>query len=246
MQQQIGWIDARDGVTGEMWLGALVDAGASLQAMERGVQTLGVGEVRVAYAPVRRGDRQAVTVRVRPPAQTPGVATIAQVRALLEFAALDPEVRELAVTIFDRLADAEATTFDAHVDDVRFHEVAMLDDLAVIVGAAIGLSELDVAEWTAGPVGVTAPEVLDPVAASLLRDQETVLLDTHERVVTPVGAAILTVLARPAPEPPAMVVTAEGAGAAARDLGDAGLLHLAVGTPVEASGRAPVAQPDRI
>ncbi len=229
---RIGWVDARNGLSGDMWLGALVAVGASLESIERGVQSLGIGEVRVAYAPVRRGGRRAVTVRVRPPAQTPHVGTVAQVRALVEFAALDEGPRNRALAILDRFAHAEATAAGLPLADLTFHEVAMLDDLAAIVGVAVALQELAVDRFVAGPIGVPTDEegALDPTVALLLAGHVTRPLDTLDPIVTAVGAAILAEIAEPG-EVPELTIEAEGSGAASRDLPDAGLLHLTLGTP---------------
>ncbi len=227
------WVDARAGLTGDMWLGALVSAGASLEAIERGVQALGIGEVRVTYAQVTRGGRSAAAVRVRPPAQTPHVATPEQVLRLVEFAALDDAVRARASAVLEAYVAAEAAATGTSREELTFHEVAMLDDLATVVGACVGLADLGIEHVLAGPVGVPGDDEgpFDLAVGHLLSGHVTRPLEGEPGLVTPAGAAVVAALATSAADP-RLAVEAEGAGAASRDLPGAGLLHLVVGTPL--------------
>lgn len=213
-----------------MWLGAVVGAGASLEAIEAAVATLGTGDVRMSYGRVRRGGREAVAVRVRAPQETPRVHGIAQVRSLLQFAAIDEPVRDRVLAVFERLAASVADTQGIAPEQVEFHEMAMLDDLAAIVGTCVGLHDLGVDVLLCGPVGFSADtsSEQDTVVAALLRDN-TVQPTGVAGVVTIAGAAILAALAQPVAEPPHLQVTAIGVGASARDDSGAGLLHLMIG-----------------
>lgn len=229
------FVDARSGATGDMWLGAVVGAGASLEKIEQAVSTLGIGDVRVSYGRVRRGGHDAVSVRVRAPEKTPKVQTISQVRALLRFAALDEAVRDRALAVFDLLAAAVAAAQAVTEDEVLFNEVGMLDDLAVIVGTCVGLDHLEVEELVAGPIGIAEePEDAEPTRTvlHLLAGHETRPITAADGIVTRSGAALLSALTTSVAEPPELEVLAVGIGAASRELRGAGLLRLTVGRPL--------------
>lgn len=223
-------LDASEGVTGDMWLGAVMDAGASLEGIERAVGLLGIGDVRLSYVRVTRAGRPGVAVRVRPPTQTPRVATVRQVQAVLRYAALDDPVRDACLEVFDRYAAAVATAQDVPVDEVVFAEIGMLDDLAAIVGTCVALDHLGIEGMTVGPIGV--PEGRDPdlrtrTVDHLLADFPTVPITGSRDLVTPTGAALVAGRCRPdATAESAADGARTGAGAAARDLVGGGMLHL--------------------
>jgi uncharacterized protein (DUF111 family) len=233
-------LEATAGITGDMWLGALVDAGASLEAIEQAVATLGIGDVRVSYARVLRDGHDAVLLRIRPPEQTPSVNTIAQVRALLRFAAVQETVRQRALVVFDLLAEAVAHTQGVKEADLRFNEVRMLDDLGAIVGACVGLDDLGVETILVGPVGLTVDEPRSErrqTVEHLLGGFRTEPVAGDASLVSPVGAALVAALGSPLGAAPALTPTTLGVGAPARERADlgAGLLLLTIGMAVSAS-----------
>lgn len=217
-------VDASRGVTGDAWLGALIDAGASLQRVQGAVDTLGIGGVRVAYAQVTRDGARASLVRVRAPAQTPVVRTWREIRHLLAFAALDDEVRGHATDVLELVATAEAAASGCGTDAAAFHEIAAVTMLTDVIGTCAAVSDLGLDRMTTGPVA-TGHGVLrtvhgdldlpDPRVTRILADFATVpgpLGDVE--VTTPVGAALVAHYCEsgPAPEPEAGVAVAVGAG----------------------------------
>jgi uncharacterized protein (DUF111 family) len=229
-------LHAENGVTGEMLLGALVDAGASIEAVDDAVATLGVGAVRLAWARVERGGRPCCTVRLRAPEETPPVDTWQQVRHVLTFAALPDAVRDCAVGIFERLVQAEAAAAGLDPDDLALPPVGALDVMALVVGVCTAVHELGIDTLTVGPVGVGAGrattttgehDLPTPAVAALLQDFETRTRDTAgHQLTTATGAAILAELARPAPSPPAAPAARIGLGAGDRDAPNAPVLQV--------------------
>ncbi|MCU1693723.1 MAG: uncharacterized protein JWM64_2814, partial [Frankiales bacterium] len=118
----IGWLDGSAGASGDMLLGALVDAGVPLQVLQDAVAALPVEPVRLRVAQVQRGGLGATRVHVDCPA-TDAVRSWRDVRALLRG-------HDGALEVFGRLATAEAAVHRVDVDDVHFHEVGALDALA--------------------------------------------------------------------------------------------------------------------
>jgi len=246
---RIAWVDASAGLTGDMWLGALVGAGASLERIQDSINTLGVGDVRLSYGRVRRDSDHAVAVRIRAPEESPAVARHSQVLNLLRFAALDERTRTLSICAYSALAEAEAATQSTTLDEVVFNEFGMLDTLADIVGTAVGLVDLGIDEVLTGPVTVghgivdsfRGPiAVPGPTVTRLLAGLPSIRRETSTELVTVAGAALLAALARPVAERPDMTDEREGLGAGSTELRDAGVLRIVVGTSAQEqpSGRA--------
>ena len=204
-------VDASRGVTGDAWLGALIDAGASLQQVQRAVDTLGIGGVRVAYAQVTRDGTPASLVRVRAPAQTPVVRTWQEIRELLTFAALDDELRRHATAVLELVAVAEAASRGVHTDRATFHELAAVTMLTDVIGTCAALGHLGLTRMTTGPVAIGHGvlrtvhgdlDLPDPRVTRILTGFPTVPGPVRDvEVTTPVGAALVAHYCEPGPSP---------------------------------------------
>jgi len=233
----IGWFDGAAGASGDMVLGAVVDAGVPLEVVAGAIDALNLGIVLRPEA-VQRASLGATQVHVEVP-DTTVMRHLCDVVGL--FGSLDPVVRAVATAVFDRLAAAEAAVHRVPVENVHFHEVGALDSIADVVGAAAGLVHLDLARVCCsrlslgsgstrgahGPIPVPAPAVLEllsgdvPVQAGPASFEST----------TPTGAAILATVVDDWGPLPAMQVDAVGKGAGARDSEEvANLLRLVIGT----------------
>jgi len=153
----------------------------------------------------------------------------ADIRAMLSGGALRPRVRETALAIFARLAEAEGRVHGVAADAVTFHEVGAVDSIVDIVGTAIGLDVLDVdAVYVSSlPLGsgtVRSQHGVLPVPApatvELLRGFAVRVGDGTGELVTPTGAAIVAALARPGAALPPLAIDAVGYGAGTRVLAD--------------------------
>jgi hypothetical protein len=242
MSDVVAWFDCRAGASGDMMLGALVDAGAPLDAIQAAVDGLGVEPVRITARPVTRAGLAATKVDVAPSASRV-LRTWRDVRILLDTAALADAVRARAHDVFARLARAEGAAHGTSPERVHFHEVGALDSLADIVGSCAALHALRIGEATAsaiglgggiahgahGPVPVPGPAVL-----ALLREADALVhtgTDVDE-LCTPTGAALLaSTVSRWGPLP-AMRITAVGTGAGDRDpAGLPNVLRVVLGAP---------------
>ncbi|MCU1672882.1 MAG: uncharacterized protein JWN77_995, partial [Frankiales bacterium] len=149
----IGWLDCRAGASGDMLLGALVDAGAPLEVLQQAVAAVAPEPVALRTEPVDRGGLGALRVHVDV-ADSATTRTWADVRGLLDAADLAEPVRTTASEVFARLAAAEAAVHRVPADEVHFHEVGALDALADVVGAAAGLHALGLERLTASTVSL--------------------------------------------------------------------------------------------
>ena len=152
---KVGWLDLSCGVSGDMLLGSLVDAGIALELLAEAVGSLRL-PVRLHAETVTRAGLRAlhVTVVITGEAGSGPARTWGSIRDLLTAAPLKPHVREGALRTFAALADAEASVHGVAPDDVGFHEVGGLDALADIVGVCAGFDALGLAGLTASRIAL--------------------------------------------------------------------------------------------
>jgi uncharacterized protein (TIGR00299 family) protein len=240
-------IDAFSGASGDMLLGAVVDAGARLAAINELLLGLGLDGWRLASEPVLRGQLAATRVRVTVADDGSVVRTWANVRQLLAGAALPEPVRARALGAFSRLAGAEAQVHRMPVERVHFHEVGALDAIIDVVGVCSGLHLLGVGRVSCSTValgtGMTRGQhgllpVPAPAVLELLRGAPTMATDTPAELCTPTGAALLAEFTDVwGPQPP-MVADRIGYGAGKRDLQRPNVVRLVLGDPVAGSPTA--------
>ncbi len=240
----IAYFDTFSGASGDMIVGALLDAGLSIDDLRTDLAQLALRGYRVAAGSVRRGGLAATTFEVSVE-RDPGHPhrTFADVKALLAESVLGDAVRERAVRVFERLAEAEAAVHGVPVDDVHFHEVGAVDSIVDIVGAAIGLDRLGITQIVSGPIRFgtgtiecqhgTLP-VPAPATARLAEGFPVEQTSFEGELTTPTGAAILTTLADSFGPAPPMTLDRTGLGAGTADP-DArpNVLRVLIGAPDE-------------
>jgi hypothetical protein len=221
------FFDAFSGVSGDMTVGALLALGLELERLRGELAALPVAgyAVRSTEKLVHgiRACKFDVDLQVHERGHTH--RAYADIRAMLTTSRLPPRVRDTALAIFARLADAEGRVHGVPADAVAFHEVGAVDSIVDIVGTAIGLAalEIDAVYVSTLPLGSgTVPSqhgvipVPAPATLELLRGFAVRLGDGAGELVTPTGAAIIAALARPEAAVPAMRIDAIGYGAGAR------------------------------
>lgn len=224
-------VDATAGVAGDMLLGALLDAGASLQAVRRAVHSLGIDGLTVDLEATRRAGLACSKAVVSTPGGHGPGRGLAELLAFVETAELAPQAARFAAEVFERLCDAEAAAHGIAPDRVHFHEVGAADALADVLGTAAALHELGLLGEHAGATcsavaagsgtTTTAHGVIPlpaPVVLQIAARHGLALTGTNlpgERS-TPTGTALLATLATPGAAP-TMTVRAVGSGAGSRD-----------------------------
>ena len=263
---KLAYFDCPSGASGDMILGALVDAGVPFEALERELAGLGVDGYRLERSEVMKAGFRATKVdvhlagydrdpgymgRVSDPGaharhHPPGHRGLGEILAILEGSRLAPRVRDMASRVFRRLADAEARVHGTTPERVQFHDVGAIDAIVDVTGSCIGLHLLgiDAVHFGALPVGggfIDGPHgripVPGPATAELLKGFPTLDTGIRRELVTPTGAAILTTLAAGAGAMPAMRVTAVGYGAGTMELETPNVLRLFVGEAAVAAPR---------
>jgi hypothetical protein len=241
---RLAYFDCPSGAAGDMILGALLDAGAPLEALRQGLAALGLPGWRLEVRQVRKGGLRATRVDVEvEPAGHPH-RTLGDILAILDASALPAAVRDRAARIFRRLAEAEARAHGTPPERVRFHDVGAVDALVDVTGAVLALDLLGVEVLHVSPLAlgsglVEGPHgpipVPGPATAELVRGFPVVDPGVRAELLTPTGAAILTTLAVSAGRMPAMAVETVGYGAGSMELPIPNVLRCFVG---EAPGPA--------
>jgi uncharacterized protein (TIGR00299 family) protein len=234
---RVGYFDCFSGISGDMTLGALVDAGVDRRAIEEAVASLGL-PAELRFETVRRGGFRACHAQVRAPHEHVH-RHLHHIEALIDKSRLTPRQNELAKRIFQRLGEAEATVHGIEIAKVHFHEVGAVDSIVDIVGAAVGLDLLGVDRFEASPLPpgrgwVKAAHgrmpLPAPATAELLKGVPLAESHADFELTTPTGAAIVTTVAESFGPLPALTVETIGLGAGTRELPEqANILRLFVG-----------------
>ena len=236
---RLAYFDCHAGISGDMILGALVDAGLRIEALQRELDKLGLERIRLRAGKVQRHGIAATKVDVAA-GEGQHHRRLNDVLNIIDAADIPSRARRRAGAIFRRLAEAEAEVHGISVERVHFHEVGAADAIADIVGAVIGLEQLGVERIYASPLrfgrGTTrsAHGVLPvpvPAVVALCREVPTERTDIPFELVTPTGAAVLTTLAQQigAGTPP-FLTRQIGYGAGSRDLDEVpNLLRVEIG-----------------
>jgi len=222
---RIAYFDCQSGISGDMILAALIDAGIELAALNEAVGSLGLPEVRLTLREVKKMGFRAAQVVVEHPHEH-AHRHLHHITAMIERSSLTERQKALAAKIFTRLAEAEARVHGTTIEKVHFHEVGAADSIADIVGAAVGLDLLGVDRVWASPVAVGGGRIKiahgevsvpAPATAELLRGVPIAPSSIQAELATPTGVAVLTTVAeRFGPLPP-MTIDRTGYGAGQRD-----------------------------
>jgi hypothetical protein len=222
---RIACFDGFSGASGDMILGALLDAGAPLDALQAGLSRLAVTGFSLDAEPIRKQGLAATQVTVTADDPQPH-RHLSDIVKLIDGSDLPQRPAEQAKAIFERLADAEASVHGTTRERIHFHEVGAVDAIVDIVGACLALDLLGIDRIHATPLVVGSGTVTcahgtlpvpAPATAALLEGFPIATSDEVGELTTPTGAAILTTLADAWGPLPAMTVGTTGFGSGRRE-----------------------------
>jgi len=236
------YFDCFSGISGDMTLGALLDAGVPVEQLRSGLQDLHVPGWELTTEKVWKNGMAATRAKVRAQ-DTTTHRSLSTILEIIEKSNLSPAVKDRASAIFKKLGEAEAAVHDVPIEKIHFHEVGAIDAIVDIVGACIGFAALGIESFACSALNVgggTAKmahgvlPVPSPATARLLLGKPTYSNGVLKELVTPTGAAIVATLCTAfGPQPP-MTVSAIGYGAGTADLeGQPNVLRLMVGEAAE-------------
>ncbi len=200
---KIAYFDLIAGASGDMLLGALVDAGLSFAELQRGLAELHLPGFELTCAKVMRGAFAAAKVDVHTDDAT-SARHLAEIEAVIAASALPPGIQARSLCIFRRMIEAEAATHNALVESVHLHELGALDTIVDVAGVLLGLELLGVERVVCSPAPLGRGMLTGshdrmplpaPATVALLAGAPVVGVDHALETVTPTAAALLTELA---------------------------------------------------
>ena len=244
---RVAYFDAFSGVSGDMTVGALIDAGADAQALIHGLEHLRLGANYKATKTIRYGitatkfdvligDQPADHVHdhhhhhdhdhTHEQPHDHSHRGLTQILELIDKAKIPTPVKASASRVFQVLGEAESSVHGIPIEKVHFHEVGAVDSIADIVGACYGLHLLKVDEVYSSPINVGSGTVKAahgmlpvpaPATALLLKGKPIYVDGPAVELTTPTGAAILAALAKGYGNMPTLSISSLGYGAGTKD-----------------------------
>lgn len=232
------YFDCCAGISGDMVLGALVDAGLNPDSLRAELARLNLTGWNIRITKVMKQSLAATRLQVET-TEDHTHRGLSDIVKLIHDSDLDEKIQKLSENAFTRLAEVEAAIHNKSVDEIHFHEVGALDAIIDIVGSMIGIQLLRIDRVFSSPVHVGTGfvkaahgeiPVPAPATMALLRNVPVYSRGIEAELTTPTGAAILTTLAEEFGPLPRMNVEAIGYGAASRELPIPNVLRVFRGT----------------
>jgi uncharacterized protein (TIGR00299 family) protein len=234
---KIAYFDCIAGASGDMILGALLDAGLPEEMLRQQLGHLRLADFDLRLRRVEKNGFSAVKVDVIVKDDVPA-RHLPEIEAIVVNSDLPAAIKDQAVAIFRRLGEVEASIHGTTLDQVHLHELGGVDTIVDVVGALAGLAALGVERVVVSPLplgrgfvrGAHGPIPLPaPATVALLKGAPVVGSNLEMELVTPTGAALLASLAAEFGPIPAMTLEAVGYGAGGRDLPIPNVLRLLLG-----------------
>lgn len=245
---KIAYFDCFAGISGDMTLGALVDAGADFERLKSELSGLGVTDYDLKLDKVVKHGITAsdITVDIHQHHHHHDHnhhhhhhdRSFSEIKIMIEQSDLSTEVKARSIAIFKRLGEAEAKIHGKTIEEMHFHEVGAVDSIVDIVGVCICMDMLGIDEIYSSPVPTfhglvqiahgTFP-LPAPATAEILKNIPWRELGIEGEIVTPTGASILAELSSGFGPMPAMTTQSIGYGSGKKDFGIPNVLRVVIG-----------------
>ncbi len=240
---RIAYFDCFSGISGDMCLGALISAGVDFDLLKEELARLPVKGYNLHWKRETRNGIGCANVFVDLIETGQPERRLADIIKIIARSGLPLEVKEKSQAVFNRLAEAEAAIHATSPDQVHFHEVGAVDAIVDVVGTVLGLRLLGVDQVYASPLpmgkgfikcrhGVIPSPA--PATLEILRQAPVYGAGIIGELVTPTGAALISVLADNFIDLPALTVEKVGYGAGKKVMDHPNLLRLILGEPYQA------------
>lgn len=243
---KIAYFDCQSGISGDMILGALVDAGLDPDDLASALSSLEVEDFELQFQEVSSYGLRATKARVIAPQKTLA-RTFKNITSIIEGSPLPLPTKAKSLEIFMRIARAESIVHGKLIDQVHFHEVGELDSIVDIVGASYGIHALGIqaiyssplplghgmAKTQHGSIPIPAPAVLE-----ILEDTPTYGKGIPTEIVTPTGASFIKSWASSFGNAPLMKISRTGYGAGTKDIGMPNILRVVIGEAIGSEAEA--------
>jgi uncharacterized protein (TIGR00299 family) protein len=234
---KILYIDLIAGVSGDMLLGALIDAGLNLETLSEMLSNLKIDEFDLTSRSVEKNGFKATKVDVRVDEQPPE-RHLNEILDVIRSSSLPLEIQNQAIRIFQNIATVEAGIHGKPIDQIHLHELGGTDTIVDVAGVLLGLDHLGIDQVYSSsiPLGngfITGAHGQIPLPApatlGLLKGKPVRQTDIQAELTTPTGAALLADLVDQFTPPPEMDISSIGYGAGSRDLQIPNLLRVVIG-----------------
>ncbi len=236
---KIAYLDCFSGISGDMFLGALLDAGLELEELRKALGTLPLDGYGLEMKQEKRGNLFGTLFMVKVDKERQEHRGLKDIIRIIQAGGLSKEVQNRSIQVFESIAQEEGKIHKCPPDEVHFHEVGAVDSIIDIVGSAFGIEYLGIASISASslPLGSGFVKtqhgripVPAPATIALLKGIPVYDSGIKYELVTPTGAALVKALAGSFGSMPAMTVERVGYGVGSRDLPDRpNLLRLIIG-----------------
>jgi len=237
---KIAYFDCFSGISGDMTVGALLDAGLEIETLEKELKKLGLSGYQLEVNKVVKKGISATQFKVK--IKEEGVERrFKDILTIFEKSKLDEEIKKETKKIFFNIAQAESKIHQKDIDKIHFHEIGGLDSIIDVTAAVIGIKTLGIEEIhsSALPVGkgfVKCAHGVIPVPApatlELLKNIPTYSGGIESEMITPTGAAIIGTLAKSFGERPLMKIERIGYGAGEKEFTIPNLLRVSIGEKI--------------
>lgn len=219
-------IDAFSGVSGDMFLGALVDTGVPLKILEKGLKALGIKGYRLHDQEVIRNSIRATKVDVDIRKGFTKPLSLSAIKKTLTNSRLPDSIRTQALQTFQRIAEAEGSVHGKAPNKVHFHEVGVIDSLVDIVGTLLGVAHLNVTSVSCSPINLGAGTISTahgllpvpgPAVAQMAKGISVFSKGPALELTTPTGMALIRTLSQNCKTLPPLIPQTIGYGAGTAD-----------------------------
>ncbi|HBT19805.1 MAG TPA: nickel pincer cofactor biosynthesis protein LarC [Peptococcaceae bacterium] len=231
------YIDCFSGISGDMLIGALLDAGMPFEELKKGLNLVDISGYEIEHKKVNKRGIMATQFKVTAEEKHPS-RNLEDIEKIIKGSRLPKKVKEISFKVFSRLAEAEAKVHGVPVEKIHFHEVGAVDTLVDVIGSVYSFYFLKIEKIFAsslplgggtvkcqhGLIPVPAPATLELVKEIPLRESPW-----EGELVTPTGAALVTTLAESFGPIPSMKITGSGYGAGSKDLPHPNVMRIILG-----------------
>ncbi|SHI82724.1 nickel pincer cofactor biosynthesis protein LarC [Desulfofundulus thermosubterraneus] len=240
---KIAYFDCFSGISGDMCLGAIIDAGVNFEELKKQLSSLPVEGYELSCENIKRNGIAAVNVHVNVTQEQPE-RHLADIEQIIDNSTLPEKVKAASKDVFRSLALAEAKIHATTPDRIHFHEVGAVDAIIDVTGTVLGLHMLGVEKVFVSPLpmgkgfikcmhGIIPSPA--PATLELLAGKNIIVYGTDAEIelVTPTGAAIAATLCNGCGPLPPLFITWVGYGSGKKEYDRPNLLRLIIGTAAD-------------
>ena len=238
---RIAYLDCASGISGDMMLAALIDAGANLIEIQQQIHSLQMelaSEVKIEFSETHKRDFCCGKISITHPPQH-AHRHLSEINKIIATSKLTDAAKASATKLFQAIGEAEASVHGVEIEKVHFHEVGAIDSIVDILGVAIAIDQLKIDRFvsSAVPTGSGTIKIAHgsvsvpaPATALLLKGIPIVAMNVQGELTTPTGAAFLKVLVDEFGPVPSMRLEAIGVGCGTKDFDShANILRVMIG-----------------